>query len=246
MGFVNLKNVTVDIPIFNSQGRSLKKRILHAATGGKIGFSESGVTFVKCLKDISVTIKSKERVGIIGHNGAGKSTLLRVLSKVYEPTSGEAIIHGSIGSLIDISLGIDSEATGLENIFLRAALLGIPRQRVIKELDSLIEFTELGNFIDMPVRTYSTGMHLRLAFAVSTMISPEILLMDEWLSVGDLSFQKKAETRLSSLIDRSNILVIASHSRALIESTCDRALWLEHGEIKMDGPAKEVCQACFG
>lgn len=246
MGFVNLKNVTVDIPVFNSQGRSLKKRILRAATGGKIGFSGSGVTFVKCLKDISVTIKSKERVGIIGHNGAGKSTLLRVLSKVYEPTSGEATIQGSIGSLIDISLGIDSEATGLENIFLRAALLGIPRKKVIKELDNLIEFTELGNFIDMPVRTYSTGMHLRLAFAVSTMISPEILLMDEWLSVGDLSFQKKAETRLSSLIDRSNILVIASHSRELIESTCDRALWLGHGEIKMDGPAKEVCQACFG
>lgn len=129
---------------------------------------------------------------------------------------------------------------------MRAALLGIPKEKVAEELDNLIDFTELGNFIEMPVRTYSTGMHLRLAFAVSTMISPEILLMDEWLSVGDLSFQKKAESRLSNLIDRTNILVIASHSRSLIESTCTRALWLEHGEIKMDGPAKEVCQACFG
>ena len=246
MGSINLQNVSVDIPIFNSQGRSLKKRFLSVATGGKIGYSGSGSTFVKCLKDISLTIKSKERVGVVGHNGAGKSTLLRVLSKVYEPTSGKAEISGSIGSLIDISLGIDGEATGLENIFLRAALLGIPKQKVIKELYNLIDFTELGDFIDMPVRTYSTGMHLRLAFAVSTMISPDILLMDEWLSVGDLSFQKKAEARLANLIDRSNILVIASHSRTLIETTCDRALWLEHGEIKMDGSAKEVCQACFG
>ena len=196
----------------------------------------------------NVTVKFTEGncYGVIGANGAGKSTLLRVLSKVYEPTSGKAEINGSIGSLIDISLGIDGEATGLENIFLRAALLGIPKEKVAEELDNLIDFTELGNFIEMPVRTYSTGMHLRLAFAVSTMISPEILLMDEWLSVGDLSFQKKAESRLSNLIDRTNILVIASHSRSLIESTCTRALWLEHGEIKMDGPAKEVCQACFG
>ena len=246
MGYVKLTDVSVDIPIFNSQGRSLKKRLLNVATGGMIGHSESGCTFVKCLKDISLTINSKERVGLIGHNGAGKSTLLRVLSKVYEPTSVKAEINGSIGSLIDISLGIDGEATGLENIFLRAALLGIPKEKVAEELDNLIDFTELGNFIEMPVRTYSTGMHLRLAFAVSTMISPEILLMDEWLSVGDLSFQKKAESRLSNLIDRTNILVIASHSRSLIESTCTRALWLEHGEIKMDGPAKEVCQACFG
>ena len=136
-------------------------------------------------------------------------------------------IDGKIGSLIDISLGIDGEATGIENIYLRAALLGVPKKQVDRDLQSLIEFTELGDFINMPVRTYSTGMHLRLAFAVSTMISPEILLMDEWLSVGDNNFQARAEERLNKLIQRTNILVIASHSRALIERCCTRVIWLE-------------------
>lgn len=246
MGHILLNNVSVDIPIFNSQGRSLKKTIMGMATGGRIGLTESGRTVVRSLDHLNLEIKSHERVGLIGHNGAGKSTLLRVLSSVYEPTEGFAKIEGSIGSLIDISLGIDLEATGLENIYLRAALLGISKKKVDKELNSLVEFTELGDFINMPVRTYSTGMHMRLAFAVSTMISPDILLMDEWLSVGDQSFQEKAENRLNRLIERTNILVIATHSRRLIERCCTRVLWLEHGRLKMDGSPEQVCPLYFG
>lgn len=246
MGHILLNNVSVDIPIFNSQGRSLKKTIMGMATGGRIGLTESGRTVVRSLDHLNLEIKSHERVGLIGHNGAGKSTLLRVLSSVYEPTEGVAKIKGSIGSLIDISLGIDLEATGLENIYLRSALLGIPKKNVDKELNSLVEFTELGDFINMPVRTYSTGMHMRLAFAVSTMISPDILLMDEWLSVGDQSFQEKAENRLNRLIERTNILVIATHSRRLIERCCTRVLWLEHGRLKMDGSPEQVCPLYFG
>lgn len=245
MAFISLNNVCVDIPIFNSQGRSLKKTVMGIATGGKIGLTESGKTVVRTLDRISFSVSARERIGLIGHNGAGKSTLLRVLSRVYTPTCGSIVIDGDIGSLIDISLGIDGEATGIENIFLRAALLGIPKKKVIQELDSIIEFSELGDFIQLPVRTYSTGMHLRLAFAVSTMINPSILLMDEWLSVGDKSFQQKAERRLNELIERSNILVIASHSKELIERCCTRVLWLEHGSIRMDGPANEVCAAYF-
>lgn len=245
MGYIKLQNVSVDIPIFNSQTRSLKKAILGVATGGKIGTSLNGRTVVRSLDNINLEINSRERVGIIGHNGAGKSTLLRVLGKVYSPSEGRATVTGKIGSLIDISLGIDGEATGIENIYLRAALLGIPKKEVDVNLDDLIEFTELGDFIEMPVRTYSTGMHLRLAFAVSTMISPDILLMDEWLSVGDQNFQTKAETRLNRLIERSNILILASHSRALIERCCTRVVWLEHGSIKMDGDTKEVCENYF-
>lgn len=245
MGYIKLQNVSVDIPIFNSQTRSLKKAILGVATGGKIGTSLNGRTVVRSLDNINLEINSRERVGIIGHNGAGKSTLLRVLGKVYSPSEGRATVTGKIGSLIDISLGIDGEATGIENIYLRAALLGIPKKEVDVNLDDLIEFTELGDFIGMPVRTYSTGMHLRLAFAVSTMISPDILLMDEWLSVGDQNFQTKAETRLNRLIERSNILILASHSRALIERCCTRVVWLEHGSIKMDGDTKEVCENYF-
>ena len=244
MGHILLNNVSVDIPIFNSQGRSLKKTIMGMATGGRIGLTESGRTVVRSLDHLNLEIKSHERVGLIGHNGAGKSTLLRVLSSVYEPTEGVAKITGSIGSLIDISLGIDLEATGLENIYLRSALLGIPKKNVDKELNSLVEFTELGDFINMPVRTYSTGMHMRLAFAVSTMISPDILLMDE--PFGDQSFQEKAENRLNRLIERTNILVIATHSRRLIERCCTRVLWLEHGRLKMDGSPEQVCPLYFG
>ena len=242
---ISLKNVNVDIPVFNSQGRSLKKTVMGMATGGKIGLTESGKTLIRSLHDINLEILPHERVGLIGHNGAGKSTLLRVLSKVYTPSSGQAIIEGKIGSLIDISLGIDGEATGIENIFLRAALLGIPKKEVERALPEIIDFTQLGGFIDMPVRTYSTGMHMRLAFAVSTMISPDILLMDEWLSVGDKAFQQKAELRLNSLIERSNVLVIASHSRELIERCCTRVLWLEHGRIIMDSNPEEVCRSYF-
>lgn len=245
MAYIKLENVSVEMPVFNSQGRSLKKTIMGIATGGKIGLTESGKTVIKSLEQINLEIKDKERLGILGHNGAGKSTLLRVLSKVYSPTSGNAIIQGSIGSLIDISLGIDSEATGIENIFLRGALLGVSKRRLKEELPKLIEFSELGDFINMPVRTYSTGMHMRLAFAVSTIISPEILLMDEWLSVGDQGFQKKAEKRLSELVDNSNILVIASHSRQLIERCCTKVVWLEHGRVRMLGSPEEVCPRYF-
>lgn len=245
MASICLDHVCVDIPIYNSQGRSLKKTILGMATGGKIGLNEKGRTIVRSLDDISLKISPQERVGLIGHNGAGKSTLLRVLGGVYEPAKGFARIEGKVGSLIDVSLGIDGEATGIENIYLRAALLGIPKKVVSRELDSIIEFSELGEFIKMPVRTYSTGMHMRLAFAVSTMITPDILLMDEWLSVGDKGFQIKAEKRLNSLIERSSILLVATHSRSLIEKCCTRVVWLEHGKIKMDGTPQEVCPVYF-
>lgn len=245
MSFIKLTNVSIDMLIYNSQGRSLKKTVLGVATGGKIGLTEKGHTIVRSLENINLTIKENERVGLIGHNGAGKSTLLRVLSKVYEPTQGSVDIEGKIGSLISISLGIDQEATGLENIFLRAALLGIPRHQVQSHLQEIIDFSELGHFINMPVRTYSSGMHMRLAFAVSTMIEPEILLMDEWLSVGDQSFQKKAEVRLNNVIANSNILVIATHSRSLIEQCCTRVVWLEHGKIIDDGSPSDVCSRYF-
>lgn len=242
---VYLKDVTVDIPIFNSQGRSLKKAVMGFATGGRIGLTEKGKTVVRSLDSINLTVKENERVGIVGHNGAGKSTLLRVLSGVYFPSSGVAKIDGKTGSLIDISLGIDGEATGIENIYLRAALLGIPTKLVDDEISNLITFTELGDFINMPVRTYSTGMHMRLAFAVSTMISPDILLMDEWLSVGDQGFQQKAEGRLNNLIDRAKILFIASHSEYLIRKCCTRVLWLEHGKLKKDGTVEGICDEYF-
>lgn len=246
MATIEFNRVSVDIPIYNASGRSLKKRLIQVATGGQIGSDQQGRVVVRPLEELTFTLGDGERVGLVGHNGAGKSTLLRLLSGVYAPTFGSARIEGEIGSLIDISLGIDPEASGRENIYLRGALLGIDKAEMNAKMDEIIEFSELGDFIDMPLRTYSSGMHLRLAFSVSTMVKPEILLMDEWLSVGDQGFTHKAEERLSQLVQSTNILVIASHSRDLISKTCNRVLWLEHGKIRMDGPPEQVLPCYFG
>lgn len=245
MAHITFEHVNIDFPIYNAKNRSLKNKVMQAATGGKVSFGAEG-TVIRSLEDVSFEIKEGERVGLVGHNGAGKSTLLRALSNVYAPTSGKAIIDGEIGSLVDIGLGIDGEATGRENIFIRGALLGLRRKEIERQFDEIVEFSELGEFINMPVRTYSSGMHLRLAFAVATIIRPEILLMDEWLSVGDASFNEKAEKRLNDLVQSSRILVIASHSRELIERTCNRAMWFEHGRLKMDSNPQEVCSAYWG
>ncbi|MET3814697.1 ABC transporter ATP-binding protein [Pantoea sp. UYEF8] len=246
MALIEFNNVCVDFPIYNANGRSLKKRLMQVATGGQLGADDQGRVVVRAIDNLSFTLKDGDRVGLLGHNGAGKSTLLRLLSGAYEPSSGTAISQGEVGSLIDISLGIDVESTGRENIFLRGGLLGRTRAQISEKLDEIIEFSELGDFVDMPVRTYSSGMHLRLAFAVSTIVRPEILLMDEWLSVGDEAFKKKAEARLSEMVQATNILVIASHSKSMLMKSCNRAIWLEHGKIKMDGDVEEICSHYFG
>jgi lipopolysaccharide transport system ATP-binding protein len=246
MAFVEFRNVSVDFPIYNANGRSLKKRLFQVATGGQLGADAQGHVVVRALEGLSFTLKDGERVGLVGHNGAGKSTLLRLLSGVYEPSSGTARLEGEIGSLLDISLGIDPEATGRENIYFRGGLLGMARSEIADQMDNIVAFSELGQFVDMPLRTYSAGMHLRLAFAVSTIVRPEILLMDEWLSVGDEGFKHKAEARMAELVQSTNILVIATHSRDLVLHTCNRAMWLEHGKIRMDGEPDAVCAAYFG
>lgn len=245
MAHIVLDHVTVDFPIYNARNRSLKNTVMQAATGGAVNF-RADRTIIRSLDDVSFSLSEGDRVGLVGHNGAGKSTLLRTLGKVYYPTFGRADIEGEIGSLVDISLGIDQEATGRENIFIRGALLGLKKLEIEDHFQEIVDFSELGPFIDMPVRTYSSGMHLRLAFAVATIIRPEILLMDEWLSVGDAAFNDKAEARLTNLVKSSRILVIASHSRELIEKTCNRALWFEHGKLKMDSTPQEVCKAYWG
>lgn len=246
MSKIIFKDVSIDFPIFNATGRSLTSSLLKVATGGLLDSDPNGRVMVHALSGVTFEINEGERLGLVGHNGAGKSTMLRALSGVYAPSKGVVEIFGSIGSLIDISLGINLEASGRENIFIRGALLGLTKAEIQNKFAEIVEFSELGDFIEMPVRTYSSGMHLRLAFAVSTIVRPEILLMDEWLSVGDESFKNKAETRLEELVSSTKILVIASHSRELIESTCNRVIWLEHGKVKMDGLTNEVLPIYFG
>lgn len=245
MANIIFENVTTEFPIYNANARSLKKKLIQIATGGQLNADTKGRVVVRSLENISFTLSDGDRVGLLGHNGAGKSTLLRVLGRVYAPSAGNAQINGKLGSLIDISFGIDHEATGRENIYLRGALLGLTRNEVKSCMDEIIDFSELGDFVDVPLRTYSSGMHLRLAFAVSTIIRPEILLMDEWLSVGDEGFRMKAERRLTELVQSTNILVLASHSETLIRHICNRVIWLEHGRVRMDGPVNEVTDAYF-
>ena len=176
---------------------------------------------IRALENLTFKFEDGERVALLGHNGAGKTTLLRVLSGVYAPTLGSAVAQGQLGSLIDISLGIDPEASGLDNIYIRGRLLGMSAAEIKAKTPEIVEYSELGDFIEMPVRTYSTGMHMRLAFTISTTLRPEILLMDEWLSVGDEGFKHKAEARMNDVVQSTNILVVATHSRELALKTCN-------------------------
>ena len=246
MARIEFNDVSVDFPIYNANSRSLKNQLIKVATGGQLNTDQQGRVLVRALEGLTFTLNDGDRVGILGHNGAGKSTLLRLLSGVYFPSSGTVNINGEVGSLIDISLGIDHEATGRENIYIRGSLLGLSKNVINQNIDDIIQFSELGGFIDMPVRTYSSGMHLRLAFAVSTIVHPEILLMDEWLSVGDENFKLKAKERMRDLVGKTNILVIATHSKEQLLQTCNRAIWLEHGKIRMDDEMSKVAAAYFG
>jgi lipopolysaccharide transport system ATP-binding protein len=243
---VEFHHVSLHFAVFEAGARSLRKRLIQAATGGRFARDARGHVVVQALEDLTFSISEGERVGIVGRNGAGKTTLLGVLGRIYAPTSGSVRITGSIGSLINITLGTDPESTGRENILLRGAMLGIPRRDLLAQMDEMIEFSELGEFIDMPMRTYSTGMNMRLAFTVATIVRPDILLMDEWLSVGDKDFRAKAAQRIEAMRDASKVLIVATHSKELILTQCTRVLWLEQGRLKMDGPAAEVAAAYFG
>lgn len=246
MASISLKNVSVEFETGSGRTKSLRSKLLRSATGGQLSRDETGRLKVSALNDINLEVTSGERIGLMGRNGAGKSSLLRVISRIYQPLTGFAEIDGSLGTLIDLSLGMNPEATGRQNILLRGGLLGIPKATIVNRFDEVVEFSELGEFIEMPVRTYSSGMQLRLAFAVSTIFSPDIVVMDEWLSVGDEQFRDKAELRLRALVDSAHILVIASHSRELLENTCTRGLWLEKGRIVADGPIRKVTARYFG
>lgn len=246
MASLNLENVTVDFPVYNASARSLKNQVLSFATGGAIGSSENGTVTIRGVDNVSLSLNDGDRLGLVGHNGSGKTTLLRVLTGVYEPSGGNIDINGHCTALINISLGIDLEATGRQNIALRGALLGFSKQELATQKEEIEEFSGLGGFLDMPVRTYSSGMQLRLAFSISTVLQPEILIMDEWLSTGDEDFKDKATKRMQDLVNQTKILILASHSRELLLNNCNRIIWLEHGKIRMDGEAADVADAYFG
>ena len=229
---IRLQNVSIDFLVYNSRNRSLKNQLINNLTGGIINFDADGRTVVRSLHDLTLDIEEGDRVALLGHNGSGKTTLLRTIAGVYRPIFGSVSVSGNVFSLLDISLGIDPEATGIENIYLRAAVLGISQKEVNKNLAHIIDFSGLGQFIYLPLRTYSSGMNFRLAFSISTLLNPEILLMDEWLSVGDSDFAEKAQVRLTDMVNESKILVIATHSEQLAKRLCNRIITLHQGRIQ--------------
>ena len=234
------ENLTVDFTVYNSPHRSLKKNLLKIATGGRISSEAGGGITIRALDGVSFSLTSGDRLGVMGHNGSGKSTLLRVLAGVYEPSDGRIEVQGKIASLLDISIGMDPEASGIENIYLRGLLLGLGKEEIRQKVEEIVDFSGLGDFIDLPIRTYSSGMAMRLAFSIATCVEADILLMDEWLSVGDADFVKKAEDRLKSLVDKTPILVMASHSPEVLKEVCTRVIRLEGGRIALEGSGSDL------
>lgn len=239
MPFIHLDRASVEIPIYNSRGRSLKT-VLMRQVGGSVGTDSRDVVSVKALQDIDIRLEPGDRLALVGHNGAGKSTLLRVFSGAYEPTSGRAEIRGSVSSLLDLTMGMDAELTGADNIILRGVFVGMTQKEAQGRLEEIAAFSELGPYLNLPMRTYSSGMTMRLAFAISTARAPDILLLDEMISVGDAAFASKATARLRSFIDEAHILVLASHDPATLRRYCNRAVLLKSGAIAGSGSVDEV------
>jgi ABC-type polysaccharide/polyol phosphate transport system ATPase subunit len=242
MASIILSNACVEIPVFAVGNNSLKTTLLRKAVGGK--FAQAGSNLViDALNDVSIEVRDGERIGLVGQNGAGKTTLLRVMAGVYPPTSGTVHVTGRVSPMFDISLGMSPDSTGTENIKVCGALWGLSRAEIAEGIDDIFEFTELGDYLKIPVRTYSAGMLLRLAFAIATLRQPEILLLDEIIGVGDASFMAKAKARLQKIVSRAQILVVSSHSNDIIRDLCEKAIWLDKGSIAAFGAVDEVLAA---
>ena len=235
---IDIEGAAVDFPIFDAKTRSLKKAVLGRA-GGRIG-TNSKVPIIEALHDITVSLRQRDRVALVGHNGAGKSTLLRLMAGIYEPTRGKARVMGKVAPVFDLAVGMDPEISGLDNILIRGLFLGMTRKQMEARVEDIAAFTELGDYLSMPLRTYSTGMRVRLALGVVTSIDPEILLLDEGIGAVDAEFLAKARLRLNELVERSGILVFASHSDEFLADLCDTAIWMDQGQIREHGPLREV------
>lgn len=231
MAHIVLDNCSLSLPVYGTGNRSLKQMVMSSMTRGRVAGGSRQITVVEALKHVDLTIQAGDRVGLVGHNGAGKTTLLRLLGGVYEPTGGQIDIQGKVTSLIDVTLGMDVESTGYENIVLRGMMLGMSKAEAKRRTPEISSFSGLGDYLSMPVRTYSSGMVLRLAFSIATTVHPDILLMDEWLSVGDAEFVQRAEERLKAMVDKASILVIASHNPKIINDLCNLTIKLEKGRI---------------
>jgi ABC-type polysaccharide/polyol phosphate transport system ATPase subunit len=239
MTSIELNNLSLVFRVRQNRGISFKDFVVHRM------FRQSVNPFVevRALSNINLTVRTGDRLGIVGHNGAGKSTMLKMLAGIYPPTTGERRVQGEISSLFDLNLGFEPEASGWENIAYRGYLQGETPKTLKAKLPGIAEFSELGDFLNSPVRHYSSGMLVRLAFSVATAIDPEILLVDEVLSAGDMAFQKKCRQRMEEMIERAHLIVMVSHDLEALARFCNRAIWLDHGQIRMEGATDDVIAA---
>lgn len=240
MAMIEVKNVSMRFNMAGDKINSLKEYCVQLFSG-KLKRKEFWA-----LNDVTFDVEQGEVVGIIGHNGAGKSTILKVISGILSPTKGEVKIHGTIVPMLELGSGFDYDLTGRENIFLNGAILGYSEAFLKEKYDEILAFSELGEFIEMPIRNYSSGMLMRLAFSIATVVHPEIMIVDEILAVGDAAFQEKSKQRMLELMSGGTTVLFVSHSIAQIEEMCTRVVWLDHGELKMIGEASEVCAAYQG
>lgn len=232
---IEVKDVWKKFRLYHDKAYSLKERVLF--------WGRSRAEDFWALKGINLSVPKGSTVGLIGRNGSGKSTLLKIISRILYPTRGEVKVNGRISTLLELGAGFHPDFTGRENIFLNASILGLSRKEIKERLNDIISFAELGDFIDNPVRNYSSGMYMRLGFAVAVHVDPEILLIDEVLAVGDLAFQEKCLARIKELQKNGTTIIFVTHSPQQVKELCDLAVWLDKGEIKMQGPAREVASA---
>ncbi len=232
---IELNGISLDYPIYSVKAQSLRNAVMNLAVGGKLLKDGRDVIHVHALNNINFKLEEGDRLGIIGHNGAGKTTLLKVLAGVYEPTQGRISVKGRISSMVDISLGVDGHLTGRENIINMARRRGFATKQILARMPEIIEFSDLGGFIDLPFKTYSAGMGARLIFSVATNFDPDILLLDEWIGAGDAAFFDKAEAKMKNILERSRVMVIATHSMALVNRVCNKVLVLNGGNQEFFG-----------
>lgn len=241
---ISLKNISLHFPIFNAHKFSLRNAIVNKL-GGQLSTGDGSLKIVEALKNISFEAHVGDRIGLIGHNGSGKSTLMRTIAGIYTPTSGILKIKGNISTLFGTSISSNEEMTGDENLFLGSLIFGRSYKKAKEGLEKLRDFTELGDYLNLPLRTYSEGMKVRVGFAVATNFSPDILLIDEIFGAGDKDFAKKSQQKIESLIEESNTFLFASHSDELIKRFCNKAILMSHGELKVFGDVKDVLEAYY-
>ena len=237
---IKADNVSVKYMMTYDRVKSIKEYLVQLLNG-KIQYEEFWA-----LKDISFEVRRGEVLGIIGHNGAGKSTLLKVISGILKPTSGTMQVNGVVVPMLELGSGFDFDLTGRENVFLNGSILGYSEKFLKEKYDEIVEFSELGQFIDVPLRNYSSGMVMRLAFSIATVVQPDILIVDEILAVGDADFQDKSKKRMLDLMGGGTTVLFVSHSLDQIREMCDKVIWLDHGEMKMSGDMQEVCDVYAG